>query len=245
MIELVAFSQTINNINARPSSELILYFAYYLEQYKRQAYFVASDIKACFDELHIKPYSNISAFLSSKSGQKNPPILKQKVGYYLAKHERERIELECSDISFIPVTDAFFNSSMFTSAPYYIKHLAGQIAQCYDSRLYDAASVLIRKLLETLIIECFERFKIEHEIKDSSGHFMYLSDLVPKYLAAKEWNVSRNAKTNIMKVKRYGDLCAHNRRFIAKKVELDDMKFELRQVIEEIVLTIDYAKWNQ
>lgn len=41
-------------------------------------------------------------------------------------------------------------------------------------------------------------------------------------------------------VKKYGDLSAHNRRFLAKKSDIDAFQFELRQALQEIVLTINY-----
>ena len=103
----------------------------------------------------------------------------------------------------------------------------------------------MRKLIETLIIECFERHGIDNQIKDSNDIFYYLSDLIVKFISSKNWNVSRNLKSNIEKIKKYGDLSAHNRRFLAKKKDIDDMKIELRQVLQEIVLTIDYVNWKR
>ena len=103
----------------------------------------------------------------------------------------------------------------------------------------------MRKLVETLIIECFERYGIDLEIKDPNGVFFYLSDLIPKYLASSKWNASRNISTSLTSVKKYGDLSAHNRRFLAKKGDIDSFKFELRQALQEIILTIDYQNWNK
>ena len=111
--------------------------------------------------------------------------------------------------------------------------------QCYDSGLFDATLVIIRKILETLIIETFEKL-CDNLIKDDNGNFKYLSDLIPVFINSKFWNNSRNLKNNIMQIKKYGDLSAHNRRFLAKKSDLDHLKSDLRQVIEEIVLIIDY-----
>lgn len=109
----------------------------------------------------------------------------------------------------------------------------------------DATLVLMRKLLETLISECFERFGIDDIIKGNNGDFLYLSDLIPKYLSSSKWNASRNLDKNILKVKKYGDLSAHNRRFQAKKSDIEDFKFELKQSLQKIILTIDYPGWNR
>lgn len=119
------------------------------------------------------------------------------------------------------------------------------MAQCYECGLYDATLVLMRKLIETLIIETFERFGVDALIKDVNGYFLFLSDLIPKYLGSSKWNTSRNLDKNIAKVKKYGDLSAHNRRYQAKQSDIDSFKFELRQVIQEMVLTIDYPNWDR
>ena len=103
----------------------------------------------------------------------------------------------------------------------------------------------MRKLIETLNIETFERFGVDNLIKDANGDFFFLSNLILKYENSGKWNVSRNLHKNIEKVKKYGDLSAHNRRFQAKKSDIDDFKFELRQVIQEMVLTIDYPNCNR
>ena len=46
-------------------------------------------------------------------------------------------------------------------------------------------------------------------------------------------------------MKKYGDLSAHNRRFLAKKKDIDDFKFELRQCAQKIILMIDYQNWKR
>ena len=245
MSDLKSFSLNIPALNIRPASELIPAFAYYLQEVNGFNSFSASDIVSCFNELSIKPYSNVSSFLSTKAKGKNFIFLKQKSGYALTKQSKEALAKELSMPVDMPVSNALIDLSIIEGTPYYIKGIAKQMAQCYECGLYDATLVLMRKLLETLIIESFERFGIDNTIKDANGDFLYLSDLIPKYLSSPKWNASRNINKNIDKVKKYGDLSAHNRRFQAKKSDIDDFKFELRQVLQEIVLAIDYTNWNK
>ena len=94
---------------------------------------------------------------------------------------------------------------------------------------------MIRRLLETLIIECFEKNKIQSKIKDASGNYLYLSDLISIFLTNKTWAVSRNTKSALPTIKKLSDLSAHNRRFNAKKLDIDQIKLELRTVIEELI----------
>ena len=41
-----------------------------------------------------------------------------------------------------------------------------------------------------------------------------------------------------------GDLSAHNRRYIARKIDLDKLKDDLRIVLEELIHIIDYPNWE-
>ena len=90
------------------------------------------------------------------------------------------------------------------------------------------------------MIECFERYGVDSEIKDQNDGFFYLSDLIPRYLNSPKWNASRNIRKSLTSVKKYGDLSAHNRRYLAKKNDIDSFKTELRQAVQEIILTADY-----
>lgn len=244
-MDIANFSLRIADISTRAAGELIPIFAYYCQEIQGKSTFSASDINTCFSELSLKPYSNTASFLSRKSKGKNNIFLKQKSGYSLTRHEKELLATELAFPIDIPISTDFIDISIVQDAPYYIKGLTKQTAQCYECALYDATLVLMRKLIETLIIETFERFGVDNLIKDANGDFFFLSNLIPKYENSGKWNVSRNLHKNIEKVKRYGDLSAHNRRFQAKKSDIDDFKFELRQVIQEMVLTIDYPNWNR
>lgn len=81
------------------------------------------------------------------------------------------------------------------------------------SSWYDACAVMIRRLIETLIIESYEAHSLSVKITNSSGDFFYLSDLISITLSETSWNLSRNAKKSLPKLKDIGDKSAHSRRF--------------------------------
>ena len=105
---------------------------------------------------------------------------------------------------------------------------------------------MVRKLLEVLIIEAFEKYNISDKIKiqNSSGNFYYLSELIEVFKSETTWNVGRNAKSSLLSLKKIGDLSAHNRRYIARKPDLDKLKDDLRIVFEELIHIIDYPNWK-
>src|SRR5258708_26406013 len=74
----------------------------------------------------------------------------------------------------------------------YIEIIVNQINSTYENGCYDACAVMIRRLVETLIIEVFEQNTIADQIKTQSGEFQPLSDLISSFLKETSWNVSRN-----------------------------------------------------
>lgn len=242
MEELELFTLRIPNFKNQSASQLIDYFAFFLQQVCAHSTFSSAQIRECFEYLSLRPYSNIPSYLSRNSG-KNGKYIKQKDGYMLDRSTREKLAASVEEIILPPVSIDLIDLSIFDYAPYYIKSTAKEMIHCYDNGLYNATLVLMRKLAETLIIECFERYGIDDEIKDHNGVFFYLSDLIPHYLNSTKWNASRNINKSLTNVKHYGDLSAHNRRYLAKKSDIDNIKADLRQALQEIILTIDYSTW--
>jgi hypothetical protein len=117
----------------------------------------------------------------------------------------------------------------------YIEKIANQINGCYENGWFDACAVMIRRLLETLIIEFFERHGISDKIK-KNGDFMFLRDMINVILNENSLNLSRNTKSALPKLKDIGDKSAHSRRFNAVRQDIDDIKTDLRVVIQELLV---------
>lgn len=117
----------------------------------------------------------------------------------------------------------------------YLERLVHQINGAYSNGWYDASAVMIRRLVETLIIEVFEKHGIASKIQNSAGDFLYLRDLISMLVNDKTWNLSRNAKAALPRLKDVGDMSAHSRRFIAQRQDIDRLISDLRVVIQELV----------
>lgn len=125
--------------------------------------------------------------------------------------------------------------SLFAGTRGYLERIANQVNGCYEKGWFDACAVMIRRLIETLIIECFEQHKISHKIKNASGDFLYLGDLIDKTILETSWNLERNARKSLPKLKDIGDKSAHSRRFNARRWDIDKIVDDLRVVTEEMV----------
>ena len=117
----------------------------------------------------------------------------------------------------------------------YIERIANQVNGCYEKGWYDSCAVMIRRLLETLIIEAFEHNKLSASIKNTQGDFLYLNDLIGRALSEDSWNLSRNTKSALKKLKSVGDKSAHSRRFNARKWDIDKVVDDLRTASEEFL----------
>lgn len=117
----------------------------------------------------------------------------------------------------------------------YIEKISNQANGCYEQGWYDACAVMTRRLIETLIIEVFETHGIAAKIKNSNGDFFYLRDLISICLAEPSWNLSRNCKQALPKLKDVGDKSAHSRRFVAQKSDLEPLLADVRLVVQEFL----------
>lgn len=246
MEKLDTFILHIENFLMMTASKKIDFFVYYLLIIQKNDGITPKEIEECFEKLHIQPYSNITQYLSIKSKGKNNQFIKGKNGkYYLERSYKESIDKQFGKISIPKASSSkYLPFEIFDSTRGYVQQIAEQTINSYDLGLYDACAVLTRKLLEVLIIECFERHKVDNLIKKPDGCFLYLSDLITELLKEPKWNISRNAKQSLPKIKKIGDLSAHNRRYFARKNDADLIKDDLRIVLEELIHIIDYKTWK-
>ena len=105
--------------------------------------------------------------------------------------------------------------ALFRNTRGYVERISNQINGTYEMGWFDACAVMIRRLVETLIIEVFENHNISSRIKNPNSDFLYLNDLIDFTLSEQSWNLSRNTKSSLRKLKSIGDKSAHSRRFNA------------------------------
>jgi hypothetical protein len=114
----------------------------------------------------------------------------------------------------------------------YMVAVGRQMNGSYASEWYDACAVMMRRLLEAAIIEAFEAKKIDSRIKDSNGDFFQLTALITTALAETAWNLSRNVKKELPRLRDLGHKSAHGRHYLAKKMYIDELKTPFRDAME-------------
>lgn len=151
-----------------------------------------------------------------------------------AIHSEVAVELGPPEEGLLSTTQSIIMMSLVRGTRGYIEKVSNQINGAYENGWYDACAVMLRRLIETLIIETFEHHKIADKIQNAHGDFFYLRDLIDRTLAEKTWNLSRNTKQALPKLKDVGDKSAHNRRYVAQRGDIQPLITDIRAVVQEL-----------
>lgn len=135
----------------------------------------------------------------------------------------------------VPTTENVLPISVLKGTRGYIEKVVVQANGTYEHQWYDACSVMIRRLVETLIIEVYEAKNKAVEIKGADGNYLMLSHLVDRILGDPTFHLGRETKRGLPLIKSLGDRSAHNRHFLAKKEDLDKVTHDLRVVVDELL----------
>jgi hypothetical protein len=134
----------------------------------------------------------------------------------------------------VKVTSSVLPQDLVNGSRLYIERMFVQINGSYDLGFYDACAVLIRRLLESLIIEIFIKKSIPDEIK-AGGVFLGLENLIIKVTGRADIPLGRNSKRTMNAIKLLGDTAAHDRTYITQKADIDDHKQDIRRLIQELL----------
>jgi hypothetical protein len=132
-------------------------------------------------------------------------------------------------------SNALLPLELFQNTRGYIEKVAAQLNASYEYGLYDCCAVMCRRLVETLIVEAYSTLHLEVDLKGSDGNFLMLSGLITVVESSNSVGLTRNGLQGLKDFKRLGDLSAHNRRFNARKDDLDRVRDGLRVACEEFL----------
>jgi len=133
---------------------------------------------------------------------------------------------------------AYLPEAVWTRTRGYVEAVCKQLNGCVRAAYYDAAAVMLRRLLETLIIEAYEHLQREDEIKDQAGGFFLLKELVERANGEKGHrglNLGRDAKATLDKVRNTGNWSAHARRYNAVSNDLASVQAGVRLTVQELI----------
>lgn len=162
--------------------------------------------------------------------------------------EMSSFQQEAIEIATLPLEvqkskfDYVLHRKFFIGTRGYILQIVDQINLCYEQTCYDACAVMIRRLIEVLIIETYDKHKVENEICDGDNNYYFLDELINRFTASSHWKIGRNTKSSLKKLKNIGDQSAHSRRYNAKRPYIDEVTHDLRVVTEELLYLSELKK---
>ncbi len=118
----------------------------------------------------------------------------------------------------------------------YVRKIVREINGTYEQGYFSACAVMIRRLIETCMIEAFEKKGLSHLIKEDTEY--KTADLIKNELLQNPFNnLSRNARRALQNknLLGLGHQCAHDRFFTAGKGDIDDIRSDVRILIEYLI----------
>ncbi len=112
-----------------------------------------------------------------------------------------------------------------------IERLAAQINGSYEHGWYDACVVMLRRLLETLLIEVYET----HQTSNAQPRFRSLAELIRYASSENTWNISASTMEAMPKLLVIGNQSAHARGFHANRNDIENLIPEIRIVVQELL----------
>jgi hypothetical protein len=132
--------------------------------------------------------------------------------------------------------DAIFPLALLTKTRRgYLVHIARQMNGSYVQGWYDACAVMMRRLLESSILEAYEARGIQAKVKNANGDYFQLTELIANALTESGWTLSRNTRTYLPQLREVGHLSAHSRYFTADKSDIEKVRSGCRVVVEEFL----------
>lgn len=213
--------------------------AFFYQTKNDQFEFTITDICKVFTELGL-PQPNVSRLrknlVSSKffvRSQKPNTFRLHRVEYNSIKRDPNIPTIK--DDEEIIATDIILYNSLFLNTRGYIERLALQINCSYENNIFDGCAVLMRRLFEILLIHSYENLNIQQDIKDSSGNYKMLAEIVKDAKTNSSLSLTRDPKSALDEIRELGNYSAHKIYYNARKPDIDKVIVRYRLTVEELL----------
>lgn len=237
-VTLAKFVDRVADFRDLPDSQKIKHLIWYAHTAQGQERITTGDVRILYDTLHlVKP--NISENLTRLYERKI--LLKDSRGYYMEGGNRAALDsdyLSFVQDSPIEVGDDIIPIAMIQGTRPHLERLAWQVNGSYQYKFYDGCAVLMRRMVESLLIEVF--VKAGHVDKIRTGtEFMMLAGIISITKNRQYVQLARGSDQILEDVKYIGDRSAHNRTYLSTQNDVKDIIPRFRTVIGELLHLAD------
>jgi hypothetical protein len=117
--------------------------------------------------------------------------------------------------------------------PYLV--LVVQINGTYQGGFYDACAVMCRRLLECLLLLAFERAAKGEVIRDASGEYRAIADIIRLACSNRHIKLARGAGAVMGKIDYVGNLAARHPTYTARQKDIDEQRLGFQRVVLELI----------
>ncbi len=227
----------IADINSKTEIGKVKLIAFYLLSIQGQKEFTVSDINSILGEHHL-PQPNISRL--KENIRKSSYFLKGKNPSYFKLHNKyiQELNVEFPDIDKSEVIifgDSILPKILFAPVKRrYIVKLCEQINASYEYNIFDGCAVLMRRLIELLLIHCFEKEQRINEIKDGDG-FKSLTAIINLTKTTQYFSLSKITLECLHDFRELGNFSAHQIHYSCTRSEIDTEKKKFRIAVENLL----------
>lgn len=235
MNDRTTFVEKISQLDLTRVEQAISLLWYYRQTQtydERSASELAEDL---FEEGLGRP--NVTALNSNLSKNKMTVRGRRKKTYQIHTKYLPELNTNYSDylnIKKVDVSDTILQNELIKGTKNYLEEMVREINGTYEYGFYNSSAVMIRRLMESLIIEVFIHKKLTHEIK-MNNTFLVLDGLINKITNNSQIVISRNAPKTMKIVKELGDTAAHDRTYLIKPDDIKDNKLAIRKLIQDLL----------
>lgn len=147
--------------------------------------------------------------------------------------------LDCDDI--IDTEIELLELKIFYGHTNYLNKLVMQANKCYEEKCYDACATMLRRILEILLIKSYEKLGIKNAIQDANGNYYLLEKICDDAKNNPTLNLSR-IKNKLDTIRNIGNYAAHRITYNTTKKDIDNIKVDLRVLLEELLYKADFIK---
>ena len=243
-MKIEAFSKLIS-LNEQSEIRKFEYLSFYFLEIKEEPEFTVKDLSAVLTALGFaKP--NVSRLTANQKKSRSFIKGTKENTFRLSAQRRLEIKKEISDSSEseeIESDDSIIPEVLLTSTQRkYLAKAAQQINSCYEKNLFDACALMMRRLLEILLIHCFEEKELDAQVKDEEGNYNNLKTLINKAKSLKEIGLSPESKKEIDSFREIGNLSAHRIKYNCRRDDIRTSRTAYRALIEELLYIAKLTK---
>lgn len=134
---------------------------------------------------------------------------------------------------------SYLQPEILEKMPPYIVRLVPQINGTYDNEWFEGTAMVLRRLMETLIIELYTRRGWHKEVQDhGTNEFLQFKSLIDKLNGDARLGMQKRTIDGLKSVKEVGDTAAHDFRIRIRKSDLDKIQSAVRLTCERLIFTI-------